>query len=162
MQGYTGTCIALDPSGLYLVTACTAPNRSASTLCLWEAATGELVDCVRHLPPIRTLCFLYNGRGIVAGCYGGPVVFLKLPLELTRDSSYVLLGGPHSATQGLLETLSMNNLAKVSFLNTLDPERNAKAPEASRSRPAPPSSGLCLCKPPVFSLLSLASGRSSC
>jgi len=71
--GYEGSCLALDPSGLYLVTVCTARHLSASSLFLWEAATGEMVDCVRHLPAIRTVCFTCDNRGIIAGCHGGTV-----------------------------------------------------------------------------------------
>lgn len=70
-KGYVGSCLALDPSGLYLVTACTARDLSASSLFLWEAATGEMIDCVRHLPSIRCVCFTCDSRGIVAGCHGG-------------------------------------------------------------------------------------------
>ena len=72
-KGYAGTCLALDPSGLYLVTVCTARDLSASSLFLWEAATGDMIDCVRHLPAIRSVCFTCDNRGIVAGCYGGCV-----------------------------------------------------------------------------------------
>ena len=73
-QGYVGACLALDPSGLYLATICTARDLSASTLCLWEAGTGQLVDCVRHLPAIRSVAFTSDNRGIVAGCHGGALL----------------------------------------------------------------------------------------
>jgi hypothetical protein len=117
-QGYRGTCLALDPSGLYLVTVCTAPDLSASTLCLWEAGTGD-------------------NQGIVAGCHDGALVLLHLPLELTRDAAYVLLGGPSS-----------------SFLQILG-AAHAVAGDAAPRDP-PPASGSLLTASTFLPLLSLS------
>jgi len=95
-QGYEGACMALDPSGLYLVTVCTARDKSGSTLCLWEAATGNMIDCVRHLPTIASVAFTCDNQGIVAGCHGGALLLLHLPPQLTRDAVFVLLGAAPS------------------------------------------------------------------
>ena len=103
---YVGTCLALDPSGLYLATVCTDHEGSVSTLSLWEAGTGELIDSVQHLPVICTVCFTSDNEGIIAGCSDGALVMLHLPRELTRDTSFALLGGPHVACHALLETLA--------------------------------------------------------
>lgn len=136
-QGYRGTCLALDPSGLYLVTVCTAPDLSASTLCLWEAGTGDMVDCVRHLPAVCSVSFTGDNQGIVAGCHDGALVLLHLPLELTRDAAYVLLGGPSS-----------------SFLQILG-AAHAVAGDAAPRDP-PPASGSLLTASTFLLLLSLS------
>ena len=81
-----------------------------------------MVDCVRHLPAICSVCFTFDNQGIVAGCHDGALVLLHLPLELTRDAAYVLLGGPSS-----------------SFLQTLEAAQAAAGNAAPRD--PPPVSG---------------------
>lgn len=92
--GIKGVCIATDNSGLFMATVIAAVDTQTATLCIWEAATGEFVDCIRHLPMITCMAFTQDNMGIVAGCEGGGVLHFGLSPELSRDARLVMLGGP--------------------------------------------------------------------